>query len=173
MSLSIIKKITIATVNNLGIGGFKKKFLQDLPGATKNAEGELSGFPTFLGMRALGIAKTMRHGTGTYGDWVAFVGEFVAYNADGEEFRAPQLILPEPANSMLASAMEANPDTPVEVAFDIMVTFDKGERGYQYRCQPLMQVQQSDPLSALAESINSTKALPQPQAELVENNDTE
>lgn len=169
MSLSILKKITIASVNNLGVGGFKKKALLALPGAIKDEEGGLAGFPTFLGMRALGIAKSMRHGTGTYGDWTAFLGEFVAYNADGEEFRAPQLILPEPANSMLAAAMEANPDMPIEVAFDIMVCYDKGERGYQYRCQPLMEVQQSDPLSALAESINKAKALPAPQTELIEN----
>lgn len=162
MSLSIIRKITIAHVNNLGVGGFKKKMLSELPGATFNAEKELTDFPTFLGMRVVGIAKSMRTGTGTYGDWVAFVGEFMAYDRDGNEYRAPQLILPEPANSMLADAMTANPDSPIEVAFDIMVKHDKGERGYQYECRPLMKVQQSDPLLALANKLNAGATLPAP-----------
>lgn len=167
MALSIIKKITIASVNSLGVGGFKKKFLSELPGATFNDEKELTGFPTFLGMRVVGIAKSMRTGTGTYGDWVAFIGEFMAYDREGDEYRAPQLILPEPANSMLADAMTSNPDTPIEVGFDIMVKFDKGERGYQYQCRPLMEVQQSDPLLALANKLNAGETLPAPVTQQV------
>lgn len=160
--LSILKKISINHVNSLGMGGFKLKFFHDLPGSTTNEEGELTGFPEFLGMRVIGLAKGKRVGQGTFGPWCVIRGDFKAYDRHGNEFRGTEVVMPEPANSMVEAAVDAANGGAVEVAFDFMVEFDKGDRKYRFRCQPLTEVAASDPLAELANRVGETFALPSP-----------
>lgn len=104
----------------------------------------------------LGIAKGVKTGQSTYGDWTAFVGSFEAVNLEtGEIFRAGKCFLPEIATSLLAGAL-TDAET-VQFALEIGARPAKNAVGYEYTVTPLIGPSESDELSMLK------KALPAPE----------
>lgn len=115
----------------------------------------------------VGIARGLKHGTSTYGEWTALLGDFVAVALVGEktadQFRTGQLFLPDVVMNMISAALDGK--TGVEFAFKIgIIAADtEGERasatGYEYTADFLTAPKQNDPLQALI-----TAALPAPDA---------
>jgi hypothetical protein len=134
--MEIARKITIAGINGVR-GGFDVK-----PDA-----------PVTLMARVMGLARKVEVKTTTYGDSLKFVGEFRAINADGEEFAAPVIYLPKPADEMLAEALTEAGENGVQFAFDIFIEpvpkKTPVDRGYQFKVKPLLDTKPSDPLAAL------------------------
>jgi hypothetical protein len=74
--------------------------------------------PTILA-RVVGIARVTKWEDGDAGTYCKFTGDFSAWNKDGKGYRAPAVFLPEPAQSLLATAVDADESgNGVEFAFD-------------------------------------------------------
>ena len=120
-------------------------------------------------MRVIGHAKEREVKTTTYGDATAFKGDFMATNVKtGEVFRSGVMYLPDVATSLLNNAMDNN-DGVVEFGFEVGVIGIKGKKDnepnkYEYRCRPLVEAIENDPLALLAAKIEQ-KTLAAPKDE--------
>lgn len=116
----------------------------------------------------LGYARRMETKTTSYGDAIAFHGDFKGINVEtGEEFRAAICYLPDVAASMLENAMADAPDSTVEFGFKISVIGVKSRNSgdadkYEYRVEPLLKFADTDPVTALENRIKQA-ALPAPK----------
>lgn len=152
---TLLKKITMSEVAGLkrASGGFKPK--------THFGADENGNFPPFLVARIVGIAYSYKIGNTNFGEYLEFHGNFSATNNDGEMFRSPKTIMPEPAAGLLQAAVDgAEQGKGVELAFDFMAVPDAGERGYKFQVVPLMQRDPADPLDALTAQVAEQYALP-------------
>lgn len=138
--MEVARKITVAGINNVR-GGFTIA-----PDA-----------PMTLIARVMGLARSVSLKPTTFGDSLKFSGEFRAINADGEEFAAPVVFLPKPADELLAEALNGAGENGVQFAFDIFIEAVPKktpiDRGYQFRVKPLLDTKPSDPLAALQASL--------------------
>lgn len=106
----------------------------------------------------------------TYGDSTRFYGSFKAINLrTGEQFKAGKIFLPGVVEELLADAIDQLGDdgsTNVEFAFEIGVEYaEKGNTGYAYTVKPLVEIKESEPLTALENHVlGKLKALPAPEA---------
>ncbi len=111
-----------------------------------------------------GIAKGIETGVSTFGEWVAFVGQFEAtiYHS-GEIVRAPKAFVPEPLCTMLMGGLEQNDS--IEFAFEVGVTRseddDDGKVSFEYNVHPLTEVSENTGISHLTKLIT----LPAPKVE--------
>lgn len=109
--------------------------------------------------RIWGVVDGVQTGNSSFGDWVAFVGQFGALNSvTGEEFKGIKAFLPEPMQTMLQVAMNDND----KVEFALLVHVKRRDDlaiGYEYIAEPIIDAQEADPLEHL-----KTKALPQLEA---------
>lgn len=136
MALSILKKITMASVNTLSKGGFK--------GITD----------VVFGMRILGQARAFEVVQTPYGDALKFKGEFRAWGQEGNECVSSVAYLPSPVDEMLKTALENGEGKPVEFAFDVEVVPDESSTvGYVYRVKTLTEAAPSDPVARLASNL--------------------
>lgn len=109
-------------------------------------------------MIIMGYAKSMEKKATNYGDSTAFHGDFKAINTiTGEAYRSGTCYLPDVASDMLENIMSSNAGT-VEFGFKISIIGVKGrnpgEDGkYEYRCKPLLESAENDPLKALEGKI--------------------
>lgn len=114
----------------------------------------------------IGFARDSEKKETSFGESIGFAGDFKGINVEtGEEFRAGKLYLPDVAENLLANAL-ASTDGMVEFGFKISVIGvegrNKGETGkYEYRCEPLMEAAENDPLNLL-ESRVKQGTLPAP-----------
>jgi len=118
----------------------------------------------FALMRVWGMARGIRRGSSTYGDWLSFKGDFEAINLQtGVVKRGVECFLPEPVQTemwgRLIETQKADPGASIQFAFDIWVRGTKGTVGYEYFVKAVMKATGADPLAALR---NSVKALPMP-----------
>lgn len=103
-----------------------------------------------------------------YGTAIRFIGDFVAVNqTSGEMFRSNRLFLPsimtDEMTAHLAAAKKRDEDASVEFGFDVSIIPDeKSATGYVYMAEPVVKVQESDAISALAAKLG-VKALPAPE----------
>ena len=138
--MEICRKITVAGINNVR-GGFDVK----------------PETPPYLVARVMGLARAVANKETTYGASLKFTGEFRAINADGEEFAAPVIYLPAPADEMLATAISGAGENGVQFAFDIFIEATPKktpvDRGYTFRVKPLLDTKPSDPLAVLQASL--------------------
>ena len=128
----------------------------------KNDKGEIiNGSPVAL-MRVYGICNGIKTGTSTFGEWIAFTGNFKAVRlSDGEVFAGSQLFVPDVVTELLGPVVRAAQGADVEFAFDIGAQGTETEVGYEYMVQPLMKIEESAPLLALEARLNLA-ALPAP-----------
>lgn len=99
----------------------------------------------------VGQVTGFRTGTGTYGEWIMFQGNFVATRKDtGEVFSSPQAGLPAFVSDQLAPLVKQANGQAVEFAFEISIKRreDLGI-GYEYLVKSLIEQQISDPMQAL------------------------
>lgn len=133
--MEIARKMTVGGINNVR-KGFK--------GVTE----------TKLVARILGIADTAVQEDGALGSYWKFTGEFQGTNEQGEMHAAPVLMLPKPADDMLAAAVKQAAGGSVKFGFDIYVEPREDVAiGYAYKIKPLLEVKPSNPLADLIASI--------------------
>ncbi len=118
--------------------------------------------------RIIGIARTADlKPSENMADSYKFGGEFRAYNSDGEEFASAVCYMPDPAQSLLATAVENDKTgAGVQFGFDFyIVPREDVPMGYSYEIKPLMEAKPSDALAALAQTMPTLPALAAPKAE--------
>jgi len=106
--------------------------------------------------RVFGKITDVRTGNSTYGDWTMFKGVFEAIAYDGETFRAGEVAIQEPMESLLLAALREHD----EVEFGMIVELkrrDDLERKYEYVVTPIVEPTENDPLAHLRQA-----ALPAP-----------
>lgn len=103
-----------------------------------------------------GIARMMEPGETDFGPYVEYIGDFAAVRRDtGEMIQARRMIMPEVLSDALVNALmpvEGVAATPVQFAFEIGVrrsSEEKGGRGYEFTCRPLLAPVESDQLADL------------------------
>jgi len=98
--------------------------------------------------RVYGTVNGIRTGESTYGPWVMFKGNHEAVNAEGEIFKAAEVTIMEPLQSMLLEALKKH-DT-VDYALVVKVKRrDDLERKYEYVISPIVEMQENDALAHL------------------------
>lgn len=121
-----------------------------------------------------GIASKLRTGITDKGPWTSFKGQFEAVTPDGEIFISGQVFLPQPFEDMLMSSLQQaqQQDDKASVQFAVRVFCvppQKGKpssTGYEYRCESLIESQESSPLADLrAKVAERVKALAAPKDE--------
>lgn len=138
--IEVLKKISIGAIN-----GVRKAFRDN------DAE-KLRG-------RIYGIVRSVKWEDGEFGRYVKFIGEFVAFNADGKQFTAPVLYLPEAAQTKLATIAETG---SWEFAVDLY-TVPQG-KSYAWRFVWPVEPAQHDPLKhILARTIEASKPVEVPE----------
>ena len=116
--------------------------------------------------RVVGIARGVKNGTSTFGDYTALMGDFVAEalvgSKIGQRSRTGQLFLPDVALNLVSSTVEnLSKGEGVELAFTVGITASESSAiGYEYNCSFLVEPGANDPLEALM-----AKALPAPAKE--------
>lgn len=148
--MQALKKITVAAINGKR-GGFTVK--------EDDADKVIA--------RIYGRADNVAAKASNYGDYLQFSGSIKAINADREDCFSSVLILPSPADTMLAEALKNDTEKMgVTFAFDIVLRAmpkkNPTDRGYQFIVKPLMESKSDDPLKALADSLPPLAALPAP-----------
>lgn len=155
--MELKKKLSAKTI----IGKVKSVLPKDEKGNIKNGEAVAL-------MRVYGICNGIKTGVSTFGEWIAFTGNFKGIRlSDGEAFAGSQLFVPEVVTELLAPVVRQANGADVEFAFDIGAQGTDTEVGYEYLVQPLMKIEESAPLLALEERLN-LKALPAPGAAATE-----
>jgi len=109
----------------------------------------------------MGFARSSEIKKTTFGDSVGFHGDFKGIDTStGEEFRSGTCYLPDVASDLLENALDASEGGAVSFGFRIGIVGVKGrtegEIGkYEYRCVPLMEAAENDPLTALENQIKN------------------
>lgn len=139
--MQALKKITIGTINGKR-GGFTVK------------EGDAD---RVVG-RIFGRVDSVATKSSNYGDYLRFAGMIKAINEDREESFSPVLILPSPADSLLAAALEKDEaKMGVQFAFDIVLRAmpkkNPTDRGYEFIVMPLLDTEANDPLKAMQAAL--------------------
>lgn len=121
-------------------------------------------------VRVVGSVNKLRTGQGDFGPWVAFKGSFIAVNLQtGESFKGSELFLPEVASDLIENAVIDADGATVNIAFDIEAIRGRDEDSFEYTARPHMEVEESDPLLMLAQSMdNKIKGLAAPQVNEVD-----
>lgn len=149
--MELKKKISAKTI----VGKVKALLPKDEKGAIKNGEAVAL-------MRVYGICSGIKTGVSTFGEWIAFTGNFKAVRlSDGEVFAGSQLFVPDVVTELLGPVVRAAQGADVEFAFDIDAQGTETEVGYEYLVKPLMKIEESAPLLALEARLNLA-ALPAP-----------
>ena len=102
-------------------------------------------------LKVTGQCTSIRTGAGTYGEWVAYIGEFHAVNmVTGEVFKGRELLLTPEANLVMHAPIAAalKEGAVVEVGVALEAKFTNTPVGYQYRARPLMNLEQPESRSA-------------------------
>lgn len=129
-----------------------------------------------------GSARNYVIGSSTYGEYTKFRGDFEAVNlSSGESYRSGNLLLPDVAADLLASALHAagakhgrakSPGidgddgedalAPIEFAVEIGIrpkTSDKpGGMPYEWTVRPLIEARDSDPLVSMRDKVKALSA---------------
>lgn len=105
--------------------------------------------------RIAGIARVAKVEENDAGTYTKFVGEFHAWNKDGEAVVAPVAYFPDAAQVLLSAALESDAGSGVEFAFDFFAVPKTGGTGYDWEVVPLIETRKSDPLGALLQQVQA------------------
>lgn len=119
-----------------------------------------------------GMCDAIEEGTGTYGEWARFKGEFQAVNyLTAEVFRSEATHVPSVLESVLLRDLQSMRDTvkelkhstvtaltgPIEFAFTVAIERledeDNGAISYKYICTPKTELKQNDKISHLTKML--------------------
>jgi len=100
----------------------------------------------------------------TFGPYVEFKGSFEAVDAkSGKRFYSSKCLLPEVAQDLIAAPFIAdNPPANLDFAFQIGVRWSDSPIGYEFSCNPLVEVEsESDPLKEIKSKVSGFLEGPQ------------
>lgn len=152
--MKILKKISIGSINSVR-GGFNAMQLFGLTPNPTDPNGKPIGkFERVTVMTVVGIVNGYAEKTSeTMGVSYAFKGEFQAINKDGEKCVAPICYLPEPAQSLIKTAVDDGA-TAIEVGFVVdAVRSDDALKGYEFELKPLQEPKASSALDHLTQRL--------------------
>ena len=152
--MKILKKISIGSINSVR-GGFNPMQLFGLRPNPNDPNGKPVGERDRVTvMTVVGLANSYAEKTSeTMGVSFAFKGEFQAINAQGEKCIAPICYLPEPAQSLIKTAMDEGA-TAVEIGFVVdAIRADDALKGYEFELKPLQEPKASSALDHLAQKL--------------------
>jgi hypothetical protein len=109
----------------------------------------------------IGICTGYKTGESNFGPWLGFSGMFEATRfSDGQVFASPVAFIPEPASSMMMSAIdnhakknEGQTEVSLKFAFIIGVKPSNSAVGYEYTVEPVLEASQADALSELRKQM--------------------
>lgn len=100
-----------------------------------------------------GVASSIKTGSTTYGEWVAFQGAFEGENyVTGEQFASNQAFIPEPLSSMLLDALSGSETVQFAITVDVKRRDDLAQ-GYEYLPTPHIKTSENDPLAHLRSTV--------------------
>lgn len=152
MAQQLVKKMSAKSIIGNVKGLSLKTFYNDEGEISKTAPKHLDLF------QLIGVAKGFKTGDHeTNGPWVSFQGNFKAVglipdeNGEIDTFRSTVAFLPEPASSMLHSALADNEE--VEMAFIIGIGPCNTPIGYEYLCKPIFEPKETDAIAAIEQRM--------------------
>lgn len=158
-----LKKMSMKTL----LGASKKTTIGDMIKDGRIKTGQVL-------IKIVGVVTGSRHGSTTYGDYVAFSGDFVAkHDITGEVYQSGELFLDRNTSDQVAAKLAENPDG-VEIAVQVAIQIDPDSSvGYCYVTRPLQAVPQVR-MAALLAKLDAPTSLPEPvaPAETVDVEDT-
>ena len=116
-------------------------------------------------LEVFGVATDIKRGTTDKGDWYAFVGAFQALNMEtGAVYRSGVLFVPDIVGNLILPKITAEETNSVEFGFRIGVgADDSSATGYVYHAEPLLPVDENDPVELLSRKLSEVKALSAPE----------
>ena len=145
--MEIVKKITTAIVEDI----------------TTKYDGKKAKVEKSLDvMRVVGVCNGYDIKTTQYGDSFCFKGDFLAIRLDNKtEYKSAQLYLPAIAATILATAIDVNPEVKIQFAYDIFLNPPKGknDKGYEWGVRPLIESADNDPVRSLLASLPNPKMI--------------
>lgn len=116
-------------------------------------------------MDVYGVVTKAKPGSSDYGEYVRFLGTFVAINLQTkEEFESSVCILPRFLEEGLYGALGTEGAQNVEFALRLSIKYDKeAATNYVYEHKNLVPTKETDAMQALADKVKAAaKALPAP-----------
>lgn len=115
-------------------------------------------------MRACGIARAVKTGASTIGEWTALVGEFAARaEPDGEWKHSAVIFLPSVVQDGIVAELRAT-GSPIEFGYDLVPVADnESPVGYHWEAEALVKLAPDSRLAALM-SAGDTPALEAPSS---------
>lgn len=142
----------------------KKITLKDIR-VTENLKDRLKADKQIILATFAGVARDVKTGVGTYGQWYKLIGEFYAFvPGTGEEYQSAQCILPDVANNIVVSGLADSDNRGVDFAFEILAQEDTSQIGYKFLARPLMETKVSNNLAHLKNLASKSSAVKQLQA---------
>lgn len=157
--MNILKKISIGSINNVR-GGFNAMSLFGLrPNPTDPNAAPIGDRDVVTVMTVIGIVNGYTEKTSdTMGVSYAFKGEFQSINKDGQKGIAPVCFLPEPAQSLIKTAVDEGA-TAIEIGFVVdAVRSDTALKGYEFVLKSLQEPRASTALDHLSARLLSHDA---------------
>lgn len=147
----LIKKMSSkAIMGNVKGLSLRTFYLEDMETVNPESPKSLEIF------QIIGVAKGFKTGDHeTNGPWVSFQGSFKAVglipdeNGEIDTYRSSVCFLPEPASSMLHSALDNDNNEAVELAFIVGIAPCKTPIGYEYIVKPVFDPTESDAIAAI------------------------
>jgi hypothetical protein len=108
-----------------------------------------------------GMANGIKTGTTDKGEWLSFRGQFEAMMPNGETIVSGNVFLPQPfqdmLHSQLNSAQQNDAKASVEFAVRVFIVPPKKGKpsatGYEYRCEPIVEMAESSPILKLRSAV--------------------
>lgn len=116
----------------------------------------------------IGVAKGTKTGETDYGRWVSFEGQFKATglipdeNGAVESYHSNRAFLPDPAQSMLESALEHSDE--IELAFQVGIKYADNAYGYEYVVKPIFEPKETDAIAAIEQRMQALLEAPAKKA---------
>ena len=116
-------------------------------------------------MEVFGVANGIKSGVTDKGPWYGFIGAFQAVDmATGNVYRAGTLYLPGIAGDLVVPQVTDDKNKSVEFGFRIGIKKDDTSAvGYVYHAEPLLPVNENDPVELLSRKLSEVKALEAPK----------
>ncbi len=99
--------------------------------------------------KLVGQATGYETGEGNFGPWIAFKGNFEAYDKDLNVYKSNKAFVQEPLQSMIKEVLDGDAEM-CEFGLTVAVRRrDDLEVGYEYEISPMIEVAESDSLTHL------------------------
>lgn len=124
----------------------------------------------------IGTANGTRTGESNYGAWTAFTGTFEATRYDGQRYQSTELILQDPAETLLLNALVdlKRRDSAGSIGFSFEIGIKTSQKwadtdqgtSYAYTVKSIINTAKHDPLAHLRQAVQAHLPRPAPPRQL-------